>query len=77
MPTNCVPIESTFDAKIQAIEAHVSQLQCLDYLSAFRGLAAYRSLACPSSRYAEAYIVGDVEMVIQMADMCQRPTQRF
>lgn len=62
-PTTCIPIDTTIDAKIAAIRAHRSQLACYDYLAAFLGLAAYRSLFCPSSRYAEAYITGGRELV--------------
>src|SRR5262249_31120694 len=50
-PTVYVPIDATMAVKEEAIRAHHSQLACLDYLSAFRGLAAYRSLLCPESRY--------------------------
>jgi hypothetical protein len=31
----------------------------LNYRDAFLGLAAYRSLFCPSSKYAEAFLVCD------------------
>lgn len=62
-PTTCIPIDTTMDAKIAAIHAHRSQLACLDYLAAFQGLAAYRSLMCPSSRYAEAFITGGRELL--------------
>lgn len=64
-PNTCVPIDLTMDAKIAAIQAHQSQLKCLDYLSAFRGLAAYRSLSVPGSCYAEAFIAGDATSVLQ------------
>lgn len=58
-PTICVPIDPTIEAKLAAIRAHRSQLECLDYWNAFRGLAAYRSLFCPGARFAEAFIVAD------------------
>lgn len=63
-PNTCVPIDTTIESKAEAIRAHRSQLACLDYLSAFRGLAAYRSLSCAGSRYAEAFIAGDRESII-------------
>lgn len=65
LPTICVPIDSTMVIKVEAIRAHKSQLACLDYLSAFQGLAAYRSLACPGTRYAEAFQTGDRAMVLE------------
>lgn len=63
-PNTCVPIDTTIESKAEAIRAHRSQLACLDYLSAFRGLAAYRSLSCAGSRYAEAFIAGDRESIV-------------
>ena len=63
-PNTCVPIDTTIEAKAEAIRAHRSQLACLDYLSAFRGLASYRSLSCAGSRYAEAFIAGDRESIV-------------
>jgi len=59
LPSLCVPIDSVIEAKEAAIRAHQSQLACLDYLTAFRGLASYRSLFCPGSRFAEAFQVTD------------------
>jgi LmbE family N-acetylglucosaminyl deacetylase len=64
-PTVCVPIDATMSVKEDAIRAHRSQLTCLDYLSAFRGLAAYRSLMCPGSRFAEAFIATDAHTLLQ------------
>lgn len=65
LPANTlVPIDATIDDKLAAIQAHVSQLACLDYLSAFRGLAAYRGLFCPPSQYAEAFLVCDRETLL-------------
>lgn len=56
-PNMHVPIDETMPDKIKAAQAHASQLACLDYRSAFCGLAAYRSLACPPSKYAEAFFI--------------------
>jgi LmbE family N-acetylglucosaminyl deacetylase len=61
--TICVPIDTTMEAKVAAMRAHRSQLACLNYLTAFQGLAAYRGLFCPGSRFAEAFITGDRQMV--------------
>lgn len=60
-PNMLVPIDATLADKLAAIQAHRSQLACLDYVAAFQGLAAYRSLACPPSRYAEAFRICDRE----------------
>ena len=65
-PTDHVPIDATMAAKRQAIEQHQSQLDCLDYLSAFVGLAAYRALACPPSKYAEAFITLDTKALLNI-----------
>ncbi|WP_425617311.1 PIG-L deacetylase family protein [Anatilimnocola sp. NA78] len=58
-PTDFVPIDPTMAAKREAIAQHVSQLACLDYMNAFVGLASYRALSCPPSRYAEAFVTLD------------------
>jgi len=54
-----VPIDRTVEVKRQAIEQYRSQLSQLNYREGFLGLAAYRSLFCPSSKYAEAFLVCD------------------
>jgi LmbE family N-acetylglucosaminyl deacetylase len=54
-----VPIDATIGFKQAAIDCHQSQLKVLDYRAAFLGLAAYRALFCPGSRYAEAFLVGN------------------
>ena len=60
LPANTfVPIDSTIESKRQAIDKYQSQLSQLNYREGFVGLAAYRSLFCPSSRYAEAFLVCD------------------
>lgn len=64
--TICVPIDSTMVIKLEAIRAHKSQLAYLDYLSAFQGLAAYRSLFCPGARFAEAFKTGDRAMALDI-----------
>lgn len=63
-PNVFIPIDGTMVAKTAAARAHQSQLACLDYLSAFQGLAAYRSLFCPGSRYAEAFLAGESSLVM-------------
>lgn len=60
-PSICIPIDTMIEAKIAAMEAHRSQLDCLGYKAAFLGLAAYRSLFCPTSKYAEAFMTGTRE----------------
>lgn len=60
LPANTfVPIDHTMEAKRQAIEQYQSQLSQLNYREGIAGLAAYRSLFCPSSSYAEAFLVCD------------------
>ena len=54
-----VPIDRTVEVKRHAIEQYGSQLSQLNYREGFLGLAAYRSLFCPSSKYAEAFLVCD------------------
>lgn len=66
-PSICVPIDLTMEAKLAAIRSYQSQLACLDYLSAFQGLAAFRGLSCPGCRYAEAFLTADRETVLGMA----------
>ena len=65
VPTNYVPIDATLEAKRRAIGAHQSQLELLDYLGAFTGLAAYRGLQCPPTQYAEAFIVRTREELLR------------
>jgi len=65
-PTDHVPIDATMAAKRAAIEKHRSQLDCLDYLGAFVGLAAYRALACPPSKYAEAFLTMDAPALLNL-----------
>jgi LmbE family N-acetylglucosaminyl deacetylase len=67
VPTDHVPIDATMAAKRQAIRKHESQLACLDYLHAFEGLSAYRALACPPSKYAEAFAVMDAQTLLSIS----------
>ena len=68
LPANTfVPIDRTWEAKQQAIEQYRSQLDQLNYREGFLGLAAYRSLFCPSSRYAEAFLVCDAREIHQLS----------
>lgn len=60
-PTALVPIDGTIEIRRAAVREHVSQLSVLDYLTAFDGLAAYRALRCPPSRYVEAFRVCSAE----------------
>ncbi|MBW8884731.1 MAG: PIG-L family deacetylase, partial [Planctomycetia bacterium] len=60
LPANTyVPIDGTIETKRRAIEQYQSQLPQLNYREGFLGLAAYRSLFCPGSSYAEAFLVCD------------------
>ena len=67
LPANTyVPIDRTLDAKRRAIDQYESQLAQLNYRDGFLGLAAYRSLFCPSSKYAEAFLVCDRQELLQL-----------
>jgi len=60
LPANTyVPIDRTIETKRKAIDQYQSQLPQLNYREGFLGLAAYRSLFCPGSSYAEAFLVCD------------------
>jgi N-acetylglucosamine malate deacetylase 1 len=67
-PNMTIPIDSTIHAKLEAIRAHKSQMAMMNYARAFRALAQYRSLFCPSSRYAEAFSIMDREELLAAAD---------
>lgn len=62
-----VPIDNTVEVKRRAIEQYQSQLALCNYQSGVLGLAAYRSLFCPASRYAEAFFVCDRNEILQLA----------
>jgi len=60
LPANTfVPIDLTIDAKRRAIDQYDSQLSQLSYREGFLGLAAYRGLFCPPSKFVEAFLVCD------------------
>jgi LmbE family N-acetylglucosaminyl deacetylase len=68
LPANTyVPIDRTMAAKQEAIGKYESQLAQLNYQEAFVGLAAYRSLFCPPSSYAEAFLVCDRQEFLTLA----------
>jgi N-acetylglucosamine malate deacetylase 1 len=68
LPANTfVPIDHTMEAKRQAMEQYQSQLSQLNYREGFAGLAAYRSLFCPASSYAEAFLVCDAREIINLS----------
>lgn len=54
-----VPIDISIDRKRAAMREHRSQQETLNYFDAFEGLARYRALFCPPSRYAEAFLTID------------------
>jgi LmbE family N-acetylglucosaminyl deacetylase len=68
-PNIAIAIDTTIEAKIQAIRAHQSQMAVVDYETAFRGLAAYRSLNCPSAKYAEAFFTCDSLSLLKGQDL--------
>jgi len=61
-----VPIDNTIETKGRAVDQYQSQLAQLNYRDAFLGLASYRSLFCPSSRYAEAFLVCDRDELLKL-----------
>jgi N-acetylglucosamine malate deacetylase 1 len=68
LPANTfVPIDHTMEAKRRAIDQYQSQLSQLNYREGFIGLAAYRSLFCPASRFAEAFLVCDTREICSIA----------
>ena len=68
LPANTfVPIDRTLETKKLAIEQYQSQLAQLNYREGFLGLSAYRSLFCPSSKYAEAFLVCDRQELLQLS----------
>jgi len=68
LPANTfVPIDHTMQAKRQAIEQYQSQLPQLNYREGFVGLAAYRSLFCPGSSFAEAFWVCDRREMLNLS----------
>lgn len=69
LPANTfVPIDRTVERKQQAICKYGSQLSQLNYAEAFLGLAAYRSLFCPPSSYAEAFLVCDRQHLLAITN---------
>jgi len=67
LPANTyVPIDNTIDAKRWAMEQYQSQMSQLNYREGIAGLAAYRSLFCPSSRFAEAFLVCDKHEILNL-----------
>jgi LmbE family N-acetylglucosaminyl deacetylase len=68
LPANTyVPIDRTIETKRQAIDQYQSQLPQLNYREGFVGLAAYRSLFCPGSSYAEAFLVCDRRELVNLS----------
>lgn len=67
LPANTfVPIDRTLESKQRAIDQYESQLAQLNYRDGFLGLASYRSLFCPSSKYAEAFLVCDLQELLRL-----------
>jgi LmbE family N-acetylglucosaminyl deacetylase len=61
-----VPIDNTIATKCRAMEQYPSQLSQLNYREGFLGLSAYRSLFCPTSRYAEAFFVCNRQKLLNL-----------
>lgn len=61
-----VPIDNTVAIKRRAIEQYRSQLALCNYEAGVLGLAAYRSLFCPASQFAEAFFVCDRNEVLRL-----------
>lgn len=68
IPSTVVPIDTTIERKTAAAQAHQSQLECLDYLAGFRGLAAYRALRCAGTKFAEAFQTTTSERLRESVD---------
>ncbi len=68
-----IPIDATIHTKLEAIRAHRSQRVWGDFPRAFRALAQYRSLLCPMSKYAEAFLTVDRQQLIAAADAGRIP----
>jgi LmbE family N-acetylglucosaminyl deacetylase len=67
-PNMIIPIDSTIEAKREAIRAYQSQLETMDYLTAFQALAQYRSLLCAPAKYAEAFFTCDSTALLDGRD---------
>jgi LmbE family N-acetylglucosaminyl deacetylase len=68
-PNMVISIDQSIDAKIAAMQAHASQMQCRNYASAFTALAQYRGLLQPPSRYAEAFFTCDRQQLLDAIDL--------
>lgn len=60
-----VPIDAAIRVKTAAMEAHRSQFELTDYVSAFLALARYRSLRFPSCTYAEAFVTCQARDIVR------------
>jgi LmbE family N-acetylglucosaminyl deacetylase len=68
LPANTfVPIDLTIEFKRQAIDQYKSQLAQLNYREGMLGLSAYRSLFCPPSKFAEAFLVCDFGELLSLS----------
>lgn len=68
LPANTfVPIDLTINSKREAIDQYHSQLSQLNYREGMLGLSAYRSLFCPPSKFAEAFLVCDLGEMLSLA----------
>ena len=63
-PNISIGIDETIEAKFKAFAAHESQSTLLSYEQAFRGLASYRGLSNPPSRFAEAFFNIDSKSLV-------------
>ena len=58
-----VDIAAVIDTKLQALACHQSQTKDVDYVSAVKGLAAYRGVMAMKSAYAEVFEVMRTELI--------------
>jgi N-acetylglucosamine malate deacetylase 1 len=68
-PNIAIAIDATLESKVQAIRQHESQTALMDYVGGFTALAQYRSLFCPSSRHAEAFVNCDSAALLRNEDL--------
>lgn len=64
-----ISIESVINLKLQALACHKSQINNVDYMSAVRGLAAYRGVMTMKSAYAEVFEVIRSECLSFLSDI--------
>jgi len=66
IPNCMVNISTTIEDKINAIKAHRSQIECIQYHQKLLGLAQYRSIHVPGAEFAEAFLCGNKEFILSL-----------